>query len=61
MCIGVSELSTYEDTLHIAEQICIGVQNYKNEELNECNKEIAEWKNNYNWLRKQTATSTIQN
>jgi len=60
VCVGEYELSTYEKTLNIASQICIGVQSYKQKELADCQKESVKYKNNYYSLKKQqVATTTV--
>jgi hypothetical protein len=57
VCVSEFELSTYKDTLEAAQTICIGSQQYKNQELQQCQAETEKWKKNYSWLKLQ-ATST---
>jgi len=58
-CIEPIELSTYKETLMVAETICVGVQKDKREELNSCRQEIQKWRDSYFYIKSQKATTTI--
>lgn len=59
-CIGPVELSTYKETLKIAETICVGVQKDRSDELNQCQAEIQKWRDSYFYIKSQKATTTGQ-
>jgi len=62
VCMSEYEMRRYEQTLNVAELICVGVQEYKTAEFNkykgECEQQITKLKNNYKWLQSQQGSST---
>jgi hypothetical protein len=57
-CIGPIELSTYKETLMVAETICVGVQKDRSDELSKCRDEIQKWRDSYFYIKSQKATTT---
>ena len=60
-CIDAYELSQFENTLEIAQAICVNVQqsqlrkieNIYNKQLTDCQKDAKYWKDSYFWLKRQ--------
>ncbi len=60
-CVDAYELSQFEDTLELAQAICVDVQqnqlqeikNIYNKQLSDCQKDAKHWKDSYFWLKKQ--------
>jgi len=57
ICIGVSEIQMFEQTLNTSKAICVdSSQKY----INDCEAEKKKLKNNYNWLKSQQSSSTVK-
>ena len=62
ICVSEYELTTYRNTLETASLVCIGVQEYRSNEVTECQKETNKWKDKYIWaMNRPIATSTVLN
>jgi hypothetical protein len=65
-CIGYSEMSVYENTLKLANTICVDIQKQQMSEIKDnyaekvktAEEEAKKWRFNYNNLQKQATTST---
>lgn len=61
-CVGATQILSWEKSLKLAEEICVNGRNeirqIYEDKIRKAEDETIKWKNSYNWIKKQTASST---
>ena len=61
-CVGAVEISNWEKSLKLAKEICVDgrgeIKQIYEDRIKQAEDESKKWKNNYNYLKKQIASST---